>query len=137
MLAALGLIVLVFLSRNETGSMGMRAAVAGAGAAALISLLWAAAHGVTLGGDARLLAADQAASARVMAASEPTQSAAAAAPRSYRREELTAAAVGSGIAVLPARPIAVVDGADGSVGAAALAALRRASCQMQCCGPLA
>ena len=57
---------------------------------------------------------------------EPTQAAVAAAPRSYRREELAAAAAGSGIAVLPARPIAVIDGADGRVGAAGLTALRRA-----------
>ena len=35
-------------------------------------------------------------------------------------------AAGAGIAVLSARPVAVIDGADGSVGAAALVALRRA-----------
>ena len=124
-LAALGLAVFLFLNRNETGAMGTRAALAGAGAAALISLLWATAHGLALRGDARWLAADQAAAARVAADTEPTQAAVAAAPRSYRREELAAAA-GSGIAVLPARPIAVIDGADGRVGAAALAALRLA-----------
>ena len=35
-------------------------------------------------------------------------------------------AAGTGITVLPAYPVAVIDGADGSVGAAALIALRRA-----------
>ena len=35
-------------------------------------------------------------------------------------------AAGTGIAVLPTRPVAVIDGADGSVGAAAMVALRRA-----------
>ena len=125
-LAALGLAVFLFLNRNETGAMGTRAALAGAGAAAVVSLLWAAAHGLTLRGDARWLAADQAASVRVAAAAEPTKVAAAAAPRSYRREDLAAVAAGAGIAVLSARPIAVIDGADGSVGAAALVALRRA-----------
>ena len=124
-LAALGLAVFLFLNRNETGVMGMRAALAGAGAAAFVSLLWAAAHGLTLRGDARWLAADQVASARTTAALEPTKAAVAAAPRSYRREDLAAVAAGSGIAMLPARAIAVVDGADGSVGAAALHALRR------------
>ena len=58
-LAALGLAVFLFLNRNETGAMGTRAALAGAGAAAVVSLLWAAAHGLTLRGDARLLAADR------------------------------------------------------------------------------
>ena len=57
---------------------------------------------------------------------EPTKVAIAAAPRSYRREDLAAVAAGTGIAVLSARPVAVIDGADGSVGAAALVALRRA-----------
>ena len=63
-LAALGLAVFLFLNRNETGAMGTRAALAGAGAAAVVSLLWAAAHGLTLRGDARWLAADEAANAR-------------------------------------------------------------------------
>jgi hypothetical protein len=81
---------------------------------------------LTLRGDARWLAADQAASVRVAAATEPTKVAVTAAPRSYRREELVAVAAGAGIAVLSARPVAVIDGADGSVGAAALIALRRA-----------
>jgi hypothetical protein len=131
-LAALGLAVFLFLNRNETGAMGTRAALAGAGAAAVVSLLWAAAHGLTLRGDARWLAADEAANARVAAAArvaadaEPTKVAVAAAPRSYRREDLAVAAAGTGIAVLSARPVAVIDGADGSVGAAALVALRRA-----------
>jgi hypothetical protein len=125
-LAALGLAVFLFLNRNVTGAMGMRAALAGAGAAAFVSLLWAAAHGLTLRGDARWLAVDQAASARMAAAAEPTKVAVAAAPRSYRREDLAAAAAGAGIAPLSARPVAVIDGVDGSVGAAALIALRRA-----------
>ena len=131
-LAALGLAVFLFLNRNVTGAMGTRAALAGAGAAAVVSLLWAAVHGLTLRGDARWLAADEAANARVAAAArvaadaEPTKVAVAAAPRSYRREDLAVAAAGAGIAVLPARSLAVIDGADGSVGAAALVALRRA-----------
>ena len=62
-LAALGLAVFLFMNRNETGAMGTRAALAGAGAAAIVSLLWAAAHGLTLRGDARWLAADEAANA--------------------------------------------------------------------------
>ena len=122
-LAALGLAVFLFLNRNVTGAMGMRAALAGAGAAAVVSLLWAAVHGLTLRGDARWLAADEAANAHVAAAARVTV---AAAPRSYRREDLAAMAAGAGIAVLSARPVAVIDGADGSVGAAVLVALRRA-----------
>ncbi len=125
-LAAFGLAVFLFLNRNETGAMGTRAALAGAGAAAVVSLLWAVAHGLTLRGDVRWLAEDQVASQRVVAAGEPTKVAAAAAPRSYRREDLAAVAAGAGSAVLSARPLAVIDGADGSVGAAALVALRRA-----------
>ena len=131
-LAALGLAVFLFLNRNETGAMGTRAALAGAGAAAAVSLLWAAAHALTLRGDARWLAADQAASQRVAAAArvaadaEPAKAAVAAAPRSYRREDLAAVAAGTGITVLPTYPVAVIDGADGSIGAAALIALRRA-----------
>ncbi len=39
-LAALGLALFLFLNRNETGTMGTRAALAGAGAAAVVSLLW-------------------------------------------------------------------------------------------------
>ena len=125
-LAALGLAVFLFLNRNETGAMGTRAALAGAAAAAVVSLLWATAHGLTLRGDIRWLAADQAAGARRSAAAEPVRSSATASPRSYRREDLAAVAAGTGIAVLPASPVAVIDGADGSVGAAALVALRRA-----------
>ncbi len=53
-LAALGLTVFLFLNRNETGAMATRAALAGAGAAAGVSLLWAAAHTLTLRGDAAL-----------------------------------------------------------------------------------
>jgi hypothetical protein len=106
--------------------MGTRAALAGAGAAAVVSLLWAVAHALTLRGDARWLAADRAASARGAAEAGPGRPVIAAAPRSYRREDLAPLAAGTSVAVLPARPVAVIDGGDGSMGAAALVALRRA-----------
>ena len=125
-LMAFGLTAFLLLNRNQTGTMAMRAALAGAGAAAVVSLLWMVVHALTLRGDASWLAADQAASARVAAAAEPTRAAAAAVPRSYRRDDLAAVAAGPGLAVLPVRPVVVVDGSDGRVGAAALAALRRA-----------
>jgi hypothetical protein len=124
--AALGLAVFLVLNRDETGVMGTRAALAGAAAAAVVSLLWAVAHALALRGDARWSAADRAANVRTPADARSAAPSVAAAPRSYRREDLAAVAAGSGIAILPARPVAVLDGGDGSVGAAALVALRRA-----------
>lgn len=125
-LAALGLAMFLFLNRDQTGAMGTRAALAGAGAAAAVSLLWTVAHALTLRGDARWLAADQPVRASMADTAEPGEAPAAAAPLSYRREDLAALAAGTGIAVLPPRAVAVIDGADGSMGAAALVALRRA-----------
>ena len=130
-LAAGGFAVFVLLNQTAAGSMGARAALAGAGAAAGVSLVWLIAHALTLRGDSRWLAADRAEAAQEgnlqpASLSVPARTALASAPRSYRREELAALAAGSGIQVLPVRPVVVVDGADGSVGAAALIALRRA-----------
>ena len=121
-LAAFGLAASLLLNRDEAGAMGTRAALAGAGAAAAVSLLWVAAHALALRGDARWLAVDR---------SEPTpaapaKTAVATAPRTYRREDLAQVAANSGFAALPARPVVVVDGGDGRMGAALLAALRQA-----------
>jgi len=150
---------------------GVRAAVAGATAAALVALFWTLVHGLTLRGDLRWLAAEVPVVASASpaaphassvslpgysvappvpavlpapAASEAPDSAlpagsffapvaeppAATGMRQYRREELPAAAIESGLAIEtashPARALAVIDGGDGVVGAALLAALRAA-----------
>jgi hypothetical protein len=135
-LAASGFAAFVLLNQKAAGAIGTRAALAGAGAAAGVSLIWLIAHLLTLRGDSRWLAADQedaasanpplAESSSDIAAAALTSAALAAAPRSYRREDLAVAAAAAGFAVLPERPIVVVDGADGKVGATALIALRRA-----------
>ena len=130
-LAASGFTMFVLLNQDAAGSMGARAALAGAGAIASVSLIWLIAHALTLRGDSHWLSADRAEatqeeSLQAAALSIPTLTANAAVPRSYRREELAALAAGSGIQVVPARPIVVIDGADGSAGAASLVALRRA-----------
>ena len=113
-LAALGLAVFLFLNRTETGAMGTRAALAGAGAATVVSLLWAAAHGLTLHVDARLLAADEAADRCGRGRTRDGCHGPARLPP--RRTRAVAAAMVS--PSCPLAPIAVIDGADGSVGAA-------------------
>ena len=157
---------------------GVRAAVAGAIAAALVALFWTLVHGLTLRGDVRWLAAERPAvgsplpaaspvptvSPSVPSVSQPVHSVtppvpsvslapvAAQAPagalpagsffapvaepptdigvRQYRREELPMVAVESGMEIeperSPAKALAVIDGDDGMVGAALLAALRSA-----------
>jgi hypothetical protein len=114
----------VLFNQKAAGAMGARAALAGAGAAACVALIWLIVHALILRGDGRWLAADRAGTAEDEGVDAATV--VAAVPRSYRREDLAALAAGAGIQVLPARPIVVVDGADGTVGAAALVALRRA-----------
>jgi len=123
-LAASGFAVFVLINQEAAGSMGARAALAGACAAACVSLIWLIVHALILRGDSRWLAADRSEAAQEEGMDAVT--AVAAVPRSYRREDLAAFAAGAGIQVLPSRPVVVVDGADGSVGAAALVALRRA-----------
>ncbi len=114
---------------------GVRAAVAGAAAAALVSLFWALTHGLVLRGDERWLAAEATAvtgpsASAVVSAPGPVAGPQATfsetgAPRRYRREDLAALASGAGLPA-PQRPLVVVDGADGAVGAALIAALRQA-----------
>ena len=142
--------------RSAAALGGVRAAVAGASAAALVALFWALVHGLTLRGDLRWLAAERTAAAPVLPAASPVPSALpapvveapASAPsagsffapvagppgetamRQYRRDELSTVAVESGPAIEceshPARALVVIDGGDGMVGAALLAALRAA-----------
>jgi hypothetical protein len=85
---------------------------------------------LTLRGDGRWLADDREAAIRPMPAAPgaPGSPAAGPGPRSYSREALAplAAAAGIGLVSAPDRAVAVVDGLDGAVGAALLAALRRA-----------
>lgn len=135
-MAALGFAAFLAVNWQVAGALGgVRAAVAGAIAAALVSLFWALAHGLVLRGDERWRAAEAPAAvvplepavAEVTAPSAALEASAATTvgPRRYRREDLAAWASGTG---LPAaqRPLVVVDGADGEVGAALISALRRA-----------
>ncbi len=134
--AALGFAAFLVLNWQVAGALGgVRAAVAGAIAAALVSLFWTLTHGLVLRGDERWRAAE--ASAAVPAA-EPVSAqvtgqiagpeapaAVTPGPRRYRREELAAWASAAGVPGAQ-RPLVVVDGADGAVGAALIAALRQA-----------
>lgn len=137
-----------FLALNWTAASGVsavRAATAGAAAAAAVAFVWLISHGFVWRGDARWLAADRATMAANAAGAAPTASAvlaedttggvgvaaaAPAGPKRYLRAELAAVAAQVG-AVAPVeraatRPLAVIDGADGAIGAALLAALRQA-----------
>ncbi len=143
-LAALGIAAFLLLNVRAAGDMGVRAALAGVAAAASVALVVAAAHGLTLRGDAAWLAADRrqvsassvAPGAGAPSSAGPTPGPALSAPaqaiaaerapaaRSYRREELPAFTFAP---VRPApRPLVVIDGRDGVVGAALIAALRKA-----------
>lgn len=135
-MAALGFAAFLAVNWQVADALGgVRAAVAGAIAAALVSLFWALTHGVVLRGDERWLAAEAPAA---VAPVEPVAAKVAgpvvepgmptvvtAGPRRYRREDLAAWASGVGLPITQ-RPLVVVDGADGAVGAALIAALRRA-----------
>ncbi len=58
-LAASGFAVFVLFNQDAVGSVGARAALAGAGAAAVVSLIWLLAHALTLRGDSRWLSSDR------------------------------------------------------------------------------
>lgn len=137
-----------FLALNWTAASNasaVRAAIAGAAGATAVAFVWLISHAFVWRGDARWLASDQAALAANAAAAEPTTPSvpgehatdstaiapiAPAGPKRYLREELAAVAAQVGIATpverLAPRPLAVIDGADGAIGAALLAALRQA-----------
>lgn len=129
-LAAVGFGAFLLLNWQAAGAMGARAGLAAAGAAAGVALLWAAAHALALQGDIRWLGEDREATTRPIASapSAPESPVVSPGPRSYPREALAPVAAAAGIELMPApaRALAVVDGADGAVGAALLAALRRA-----------
>lgn len=135
-MAALGFAGFLAVNWQVAGALGgVRAAVSGAIAAALVSLFWALTHGLVLRGDERWLAAEapapgaplEPALAEVPAPVAESGAAVVAAggPRRYRREDLAAWASGAGVPAVR-RPLVVVDGADGAVGAALISALRRA-----------
>lgn len=135
-MAALGFAGFLAVNWQVAGALGgVRAAVSGAIAAALVSLFWALTHGLVLRGDERWLAAEAPASGAPPAPvpaevttqrAEPKASVVTAGgPKRYRREDLAAWATSAG-APVPQRPLVVVDGADGAVGAALISALRRA-----------
>lgn len=144
--AALGFAAFLALNWTTAGSAsGVRAAIAGAAAAAVAGFVWLLSHAFVWRGDARWLASDRATLAANAAVPTPaaptapvedaTDSAAfapiaPASPKRYLREELAAVAAQVGLAApverAEARPLAVIDGADGAIGAALLAALREA-----------
>ncbi len=152
--AAAGFGVFMALNWQSAGALGgVRAAVAGASAAALVALFWTLVQGFTLRGDMRWLARERAAiapgplAAPATAASATTtelatgfQAATVIAPvtasavateiRQYRREELAPMAAEAGLSIesewRPTNALAVIDGVDGALGAALLAALRAA-----------
>ncbi len=132
-----------FLALNwaaASTASAVRAAIAGAGAAAAVALVWFIAHAFVWRGDARWLASDRAtASAHAAAEAPPLPPAEEEAvhivppvslpePKRYLRDALPA--IAPGLAAQsergPARPLAVIDGVDGAIGAALLAALRQA-----------
>lgn len=133
--AALGFAAFLALNAQAADALGgPRAGQASAAAAAGVALIWALAHGLTWRGDRRWLAAEAAAPEPIAvppalptAAAEPRQ---AEGPRSYRREDLATLAADAGIPILPQSPpqpaLVIIDGADGVVGAALLAALHQA-----------
>lgn len=132
--AALGFAAFLALNWSVASASGSgRAAVAGAAAAAGVALFWTATHGLVLRGDLRWLAAESATPVVTEVKAEvekvevsPSPSAPApTGPRRYRREDLAALAAGAGSATSP-RPLAVIDGGDGAIGGALVAALRQA-----------
>jgi len=131
-LASLGFGAFLALNGQVAGVAGLRAGAATAGAAALIALLWAISHALTLRGDDRWLIADsrlQIADGREQMADEVP--ATNRGPRSFQREALPALAevLNPQPAVVSQRPsatVVVIDGADGAVGTALLSVLHRA-----------
>lgn len=127
--AALGFAAFLALNWPAASALGgVRAAVAGAGAAAVVACVWAVAHGLVLRGDARWLAAEAISPVVIPGpVGIPIEAPlpAVPGPRRYQREDLAALAAGGGNAA-PLRPLAVIDGGDGAIGAALLAALRQA-----------
>lgn len=141
--AALGFSAFLALNWSATSASGsLRAAVAGAIATAAVALFWTVTHALVLRGDMRWLATAAALVAASQAtmqpapdpASEPAPDPAAVmsgpGPRRYRREDLEALAASRGI-VVPMRPLAVIDGGDGAMGAALVAALHQARPNLQ------
>ncbi|MGQ9489878.1 MAG: DUF5671 domain-containing protein [Anaerolineae bacterium] len=133
--AALGFAAFLVLNWQIAGTMGgVRAAVAGAGAAAVVSLFWVITHGLVLRADERWLAAEMlppaapsrpiVAEARAALAEPGIPVAEPDEPKRYRREDLMAWASGGGQPTAQ-RPLVVIDGGDGAVGAALISALRR------------
>jgi hypothetical protein len=136
--AALGFAAFLGLNARAADALGgQRAGLASAAAAAGVALLWTLAHGLTWRGDQRWLAAEAAAPVEVIPAeARPAEAVPVDAPRPvggprrYRREDLAPLAAEVGMPILPEPaerlPLAVIDGGDGALGAALLAALRRA-----------
>lgn len=140
-LAALGFGVFLALNLRSTEAVALRSALAGAGAAGAVALVWALVHGLILRGDARwpaalaaatagetaetwAAAAEEAPAAAATADAPPQTAAPLAGPRQFDRATLPSLA--ETLQARPAPAFVVIDGADGAVGAGLLAALRSA-----------
>jgi hypothetical protein len=142
-LAALGFMAFLLLNRQAAGETAVRAGTATAGAVAGVALLWTFAHLLTLRGDRRWQLADsrwrmadgnpQTVALQPAGTAVPAtgpQAAAVAGPRRFQRDTLPSpedALRAREAAERRARAaLAVIDGADGIMGAALLMALRKA-----------
>lgn len=132
-LAALGFGAFLALNLRSTEAVAARSALAGAGAAGAVALVWALLHALILRGDARwqvaVAAAGETAETWVAGAEEtpvaaPQTAAPLAGPRQFDRATLPSLA--EALQTRPAPAFVVIDGADGAVGAGLLAALRSA-----------
>ncbi len=124
--AALGFSAFLALNWSAASASGsLRAAVAGALATAVVALFWAVIHALVLRGDVASLRPPEPVNP-VMAVTAPVGvPASAPGPRRYRREDLEALAASGGVSI-PQQPLAVIDGSDGAMGAALVAALHQA-----------
>ena len=135
---ALVLSLMVFALQVAGGSSAdsaLAGGAAGAFAGGGIALFWLITHSLVLRGDRRWEASERpkpsappAPAAALLAGPAPAGAAIAPGPRSFRREELAALAVSAAFTA-PAntpRPVVVIDGGNGSLGAGVLSALRRA-----------
>jgi hypothetical protein len=124
----LSLLSFVLPSARSSLPEAMAALIARGG----VALFWLIAHVLVLRGDRRLqvvASVEPAATVAVAAAvAGPDETAPAGEARSYRRDELPALAASAALAASGSvsKPVMVIDGGDGSLGASLLAALRTA-----------
>jgi Domain of unknown function (DUF5671)/Domain of unknown function (DUF3842) len=133
--AAVALAISLLGAALQAGRGSFANGVGGALAGGVVAVFWLIAHLLVLRGDRRWTVRVTAEPSTpvvlapgVIAEADSSDAAGAPGARSYRREDLAALAATTGLAstMKTPKPVVVVDGGDGSLGVALLAALRSA-----------